>query len=49
MSFRINDPRQIPGWRLVFAGRILLNETGRKRKAGGIAVFVIIPTLGNVI
>lgn len=33
---------------LGFAGRIILNEIGRKRKAGGIARFVIIPTLLTV-
>ena len=34
---------QLLGWVLVFVGLILLNEIGRRTKAGGILIFVIIP------
>ena len=39
---------QLLGWLLVFAGLIALNEIGRRTKAGGIAVFMIIPALLTV-
>ncbi len=34
---------QLLGWVLVFAGLIVMNEIGRRTKAGGIAVFVVLP------
>lgn len=34
---------QLLGWVLVFAGLVLMNEIGRRTKAGGILVFIIIP------
>ena len=36
---------QLIGWVLVFVGLILMNEIGRRTKAGGMLVFVIIPTI----
>lgn len=45
MLFHINSMWQILGWVLVFAGLILMNEIGRRTKAGGILLFVIVPTL----
>ena len=39
---------QLLGWLLVFAGLIALNEIGRRTKAGGIAVFMVIPALLTV-
>ncbi|WP_026509292.1 DUF5692 family protein [Butyrivibrio sp. LC3010] len=39
---------QLLGWVLVFAGLILMNEIGRRTKAGGMVVFVIIPTILTV-
>ncbi|MDO4623075.1 MAG: DUF5692 family protein [Eubacteriales bacterium] len=36
---------QLLGWVLVFVGLIVLNEIGRRTKAGGITIFVIIPIL----
>ena len=45
MVFQIHGLSQILGWVLVFAGLILLNEIGRRTKAGGLLIFVIIPTL----
>lgn len=43
MFFQITDLWQILGWCLVFAGLILVNEIGRRTRAGGIMIFVIIP------
>ena len=34
---------QLLGWVLVFAGLIIMNEIGRRTKAGGILVFVVLP------
>ncbi len=39
---------QLLGWVLVFCGLILLNEIGRRTKAGGILIFVIIPIILTV-
>jgi hypothetical protein len=39
---------QLIGWVLVFCGLILMNEIGRRTKVGGMAVFVIIPTVLTV-
>ncbi|WP_044912803.1 DUF5692 family protein [Butyrivibrio sp. WCE2006] len=39
---------QLLGWVLVFVGLILMNEIGRRTKAGGMVVFVIIPTILTV-
>lgn len=36
---------QLLAWVLVFAGLIIMNEIGRRTKAGGILVFVIIPVI----
>ena len=36
---------QLLGWVLVFAGLIIMNEIGRRTKAGGILIFVIIPLI----
>lgn len=36
---------QLLGWVLVFAGLVILNEVGRRTKAGGILMFVIIPAI----
>ena len=36
---------QLLGWVLVFAGLIIMNEIGRRTKAGGILIFVIIPVI----
>ncbi|MDO4619293.1 MAG: DUF5692 family protein [Lachnospiraceae bacterium] len=36
---------QLIGWVLVFCGLILMNEIGRRTKAGGMLVFVIIPII----
>lgn len=36
---------QLLGWVLVFAGLIIMNEIGRRSKIGGIALFVVIPTV----
>ena len=33
---------QLIGWVLVFAGLIIMNEIGRRTKAGGMVVFVVI-------
>ena len=43
MFFQITDLWQILGWCLVFIGLIIMNELGRRTKAGGILIFVIIP------
>lgn len=39
---------QLLGWVLVFAGLIIMNEIGRRTKAGGILIFVIIPIILTV-
>ena len=39
---------QLIGWLLVFVGLILVNEIGRRTKAGGMVVFVIIPCILTV-
>ena len=39
---------QLIGWVLVFCGLILMNEIGRRTKAGGMVVFVIIPVILTV-
>ena len=39
---------QLIGWVLVFVGLILMNEIGRRTKAGGMLVFVIIPCILTV-
>ncbi len=39
---------QLLGWVLVFAGLVILNEVGRRTKAGGILLFVIIPIILTV-
>ncbi|MCR4710031.1 MAG: DUF5692 family protein [Clostridiales bacterium] len=39
---------QLLGWLLVFAGLILMNEIGRRTKAGGMVIFVIIPAILTV-
>ncbi|MBO4446413.1 MAG: hypothetical protein J5782_05645 [Clostridia bacterium] len=36
---------QLIGWVLVFVGLILTNEIGRRTKWGGLAIFVVIPTI----
>ena len=36
---------QLLGWLLVFVGLIVMNEIGRRTKAGGIAIFVVIPLI----
>ena len=41
MLFQIDSLWQILGWVLVFAGLIIMNEIGRRSKAGGILLFVI--------
>ena len=43
MFFQITNLWQILGWVLVFAGLIIVNEIGRRSRAGGIMIFVIIP------
>ncbi len=43
MFFQITTLSQLLGWVLVFVGLILLNEIGRRTKAGGMLLFVIIP------
>ena len=48
MIFQITNLWQILGWCLVFAGLIILNELGRKTKAGGLIIFVIIPLILTV-
>ena len=48
MFFQITDLWQILGWCLVFAGLILVNEIGRRTRAGGILIFVIIPCVLTV-
>ncbi len=48
MIFQINSFVQVLGWCLVFAGLILINEIGRRSKAGGMVVFVIIPAILTV-
>ena len=45
MLFQIDSLWQILGWVLVFAGLIIMNEIGRRSKAGGILLFVIIPVI----
>ena len=39
---------QLIGWVLVFCGLILMNEIGRRTKAGGILVFVVLPLVLTV-
>lgn len=39
---------QLLGWLCVFIGLIVLNEIGRRTKAGGIAVFMVIPAILTV-
>ena len=39
---------QLLGWVLVFVGLILMNELGRRTKAGGMVIFVIIPIILTV-
>ncbi|WP_026487703.1 DUF5692 family protein [Butyrivibrio sp. XBB1001] len=39
---------QLIGWVLVFCGLILMNEIGRRTKAGGMLVFVVIPCILTV-
>lgn len=39
---------QLLGWICVFVGLIVLNEIGRRTKAGGIAVFMVLPALLTV-
>ena len=39
---------QLLGWVLVFVGLILMNEIGRRTKAGGMVIFVIIPAILTV-
>lgn len=48
MLFHINSMSQILGWVLVFAGLIIMNEIGRRTKAGGILLFVIVPLILTV-
>ncbi len=48
MIFQIHGLTQILGWLLAFAGLIILNEIGRRTKAGGMLIFVIIPSLLTV-
>ena len=48
MLFQITNLWQILGWCLVFAGLILMNELGRRTKAGGVIIFVIIPCVLTV-
>ena len=48
MLFQITNLWQILGWCLVFAGLIIMNEIGRRTKAGGMLIFVIIPTVLTV-
>lgn len=51
MLFQIygdNAVWQLLGWVLVFAGLIIMNEIGRRTKAGGVAIFVVIPCLLTV-
>ena len=45
MLFQIDSLWQILGWVLVFAGLVIMNEIGRRSKAGGILLFVIIPVI----
>ncbi len=40
---------QLLGWLLVFVGLILINELGRRTKAGGIFVFMIVPALLTIL
>ena len=39
---------QLLGWVLVFCGLIIMNEIGRRTKAGGMVIFVIIPVILTV-
>ena len=39
---------QLLGWVLVFAGLIIMNEIGRRTKAGGVLVFVVLPLVLTV-
>ncbi|MCR4746931.1 MAG: DUF5692 family protein [Clostridiales bacterium] len=39
---------QLIGWVLVFVGLIVMNEIGRRTKWGGMAIFVVIPTILTV-
>ncbi len=39
---------QLLGWVLAFVGLIVLNEIGRRTKAGGVAVFVVVPLILTV-
>ena len=39
---------QLVGWVLVFVGLIVLNEIARRTKAGGIAIFIVIPLILTV-
>ncbi len=39
---------QLLGWVLVFVGLIVMNEIGRRTKAGGMVIFVIIPAILTV-
>ena len=48
MLFQIESMWQILGWVLVFAGLVIMNEIGRRSKAGGILLFVIIPVILTV-
>ncbi|MCF0131231.1 MAG: hypothetical protein HUJ71_05860 [Pseudobutyrivibrio sp.] len=48
MLFQINSMSQIFGWFLVFAGLIIMNEIGRRTKAGGVLCFVVIPAILTV-
>ena len=48
MLFQITSSWQLLGWLLVFAGLIVMNEIGRRTKAGGVLIFVIIPVLLTV-
>ncbi|MCI5607772.1 MAG: DUF5692 family protein [Treponema sp.] len=38
-----NAGTQLIGWVLVFAALVLMNEIGRRTKAGGIALFIVLP------
>ena len=48
MLFQIESMWQILGWVLVFAGLVIMNEIGRRSKAGGILLFVILPVILTV-
>ena len=37
---------QLLGWLMVFVGLVVMNEVARRSKAGGIACFLVLPTLG---